>query len=134
MKEFEGLIVDLFAGGGGASRGIEEALGRPVDIAINHDPIALAVHAANHPHTHHVVEDIWKANPIKLTQGRRVALLWASPDCKHFSSAKGGKPLNKKVRTLAWAVYRQNKIRRQVTIAVKVLEGVDPFARRKRTT
>ncbi len=102
----DGLVVDLFAGGGGASKGIEQALGRPVDIAINHDPVALAVHRANHPHTQHVEEDVWKANPHELVQGRRVALLWASPDCTHFSTAKGGKPRKQKLRTLAWAVYR----------------------------
>jgi DNA (cytosine-5)-methyltransferase 1 len=120
----DGLVVDLFAGGGGASAGIEAALGRPVDIAINHDPVALAVHRANHPTTHHVEEDIWKANPGELVKGRRVALLWASPDCTHFSTAKGGKPRKKKLRTLAWAVYRWA---RATLPAVIFLENVKEF-------
>lgn len=87
-----GLIIDLFAGGGGASLGIEAALGRPVDYAINHDPTALAVHQANHPETIHLTTDIWKVKPRDVVRGRRVAVLWASPDCKHHSRAKGGKP------------------------------------------
>ncbi len=97
----KGLIVDLFAGGGGASTGIEAALGRSVDIAINHDPIALAVHAANHPHTVHLTEDIWKVKPSDVCQGRPVDLLWASPDCTHFSVAKGGQPRKQTIRSLA---------------------------------
>jgi DNA (cytosine-5)-methyltransferase 1 len=101
-----GLIIDLFAGGGGASLGIEAALGRKIDIAINHDAVALAVHKANHPDTLHVEEDIWKADPLALTGGRPVELLWASPDCTHFSVAKGGKPRSAKKRTLAGAVIR----------------------------
>ncbi len=120
----EGLIVDLFAGGGGASQGIEAALGRPVDIALNHDAVALAVHRANHPSTYHVEEDVWKANPTDLVQGRPVALLWASPDCTHHSIAKGGKPRKKKLRTLAWAVYRWA---RSVRPAVIFIENVKEF-------
>ena len=85
-----GLIVDLFAGGGGASVGIEAAVGRHVDIAINHDPVALAVHRANHPETTHLEADIWEVRPIDATGGQPVDLLWASPDCTHFSVAKGG--------------------------------------------
>lgn len=119
-----GLIIDLFAGGGGASAGIEAALGRPVDIAINHDPVALAVHKANHPHTRHVEEDIWKAKPQELVGSRRVALLWASPDCTHFSVAKGGKPRQKKIRSLAWAVVRWAAA---VKPAVIFLENVTEF-------
>lgn len=128
----DGLIVDLFAGGGGASQGIEAALGRSVDIAINHDPVALAVHKANHPATHHVEEDIWRAKPDELVQGRRVALLWASPDCTHFSTAKGGKPRKKKLRTLAWAVYRWARATRPDVIFlenVKEFEGWGPLTK-----
>ena len=88
-----GLIIDLFAGGGGASLGIEAALQRSVDIAINHDKTALAVHAANHPNALHMVIDIWEVKPREATQGRPVDLLWASPDCTHFSVAKGGTPI-----------------------------------------
>src|SRR5574341_2019312 len=120
----EGLIVDLFAGGGGASTGIEAALGRPVDIAINHDPVALAVHKANHPRSHHVEENVWRADPQALVQGRRVAVLWASPDCTHFSVAKGGRPRKKKLRTLAWAVYRWANATRPDVI---FLENVQEF-------
>jgi DNA (cytosine-5)-methyltransferase 1 len=101
-----GLIVDLFAGGGGASVGIEAALERPVSIAINHSPTALAVHKANHPYTVHLTADIWEVKPLAATNGRPVDLLWASPDCTHFSQAKGGKPRNQKIRSLAWAVTR----------------------------
>lgn len=84
------LIVDNFAGGGGASTGIEMALGRQVDIAINHDLEAVAMHAANHPYTRHYCEDVWEIDPIEVTQGKPVGLAWFSPDCKHFSIAKGG--------------------------------------------
>lgn len=101
-----GLVIDLFAGGGGASTGIESALGRDVDIAINHDRVALAVHAANHPRTAHLTTDIWAANPREVCRGRRVAFLWASPDCTHFSNAKGDVPRSKKIRSLAWAVVK----------------------------
>jgi len=99
-----GLIVDLFAGGGGASVGIEHALERPVDIAVNHDPVAIAVHQANHPYTAHYVADVFDVDPMEATQGQPVDLLWASPDCKHFSTAKGGKPKSESVRSLAWVV------------------------------
>lgn len=98
------LIVDLFAGGGGASTGIFQALGRHPDIAINHDPQAIAMHRANHPDTKHIVEDIWQADPTTLTAGQPVGLLWASPSCTHFSKARGGLPLNKQLRSLGWAV------------------------------
>lgn len=101
-----GLVIDLFAGGGGASAGLEAALGRPVDIAINHDPVALAAHKANHPATRHLEADIWEVRPLDATQGRPVAVLWASPDCTHFSVAKGGKPRKQGIRSLAWAVVR----------------------------
>ena len=91
------LIVDCFAGAGGASLGIEAAAGRHVDIAINHNPIAVAMHKANHPHTLHYTSDIWEVDPLEATKGRPVGLAWFSPDCKHFSRAKGGKPVEKQV-------------------------------------
>lgn len=100
----KGLIVDLFAGGGGASTGLEAALGRRVDLAINHSATALAVHEANHPETTHMVTDVFEVDPWKATGGRRVDVLWASPDCTHFSVAKGGKPRSQKIRSLAEVV------------------------------
>lgn len=100
------LIIDNFAGGGGTSTGLEQAFGRPVDIAINHDPEALAMHAANHPHTTHLYESVWDVDPIKVTGNRPVGLVWLSPDCKHFSKAKGGKPVEKRIRGLAWVTLR----------------------------
>ncbi|MCF7821173.1 MAG: DNA cytosine methyltransferase, partial [Mariprofundaceae bacterium] len=103
---FDELVIDNFAGGGGASTGIERAIGRPVDIAINHDPEALAMHAANHPHTLHLCESVWDVNPLEVTRGRPVGLVHLSPDCKHFSRAKGGKPVEKKIRGLAWVGIR----------------------------
>lgn len=119
------LIVDLFAGGGGASTGIEAALGRSVDVAINHDATALAVHRANHPGTLHLEADIWEVKPREATKGRPVALLWASPDCTDFSVAKGGKPRRKKIRSLAWAVV---KWAAAVQPAVIMLENVSEFS------
>ncbi len=103
MKE---LIVDNFAGGGGASTGIELATGRPVDIAINHDPDAIAMHKANHPTSKHYCEDVWQVDPVEACEGHPVALAWFSPDCKHFSRAKGGKPVDKNIRGLAWVAIR----------------------------
>lgn len=100
------LIIDNFAGGGGASCGIEAALQRPVNIAVNHDPEAVGMHMANHPLTKHFCEDVWKIVPRDVCAGRRVALAWFSPDCKHFSKAKGGKPVEKKIRGLAWVVLK----------------------------
>lgn len=100
------LVVDNFAGGGGASTGIEMAIGRSVDIAINHDPDAIAMHRKNHPTTKHYCEDVWEVDPIEACGGKSVALAWFSPDCKHFSRAKGGKPVDKKIRGLAWVVIR----------------------------
>lgn len=118
-----GLIVDLFAGGGGASTGIEAALGRSVDIAINHSPVALAVHEANHPGTRHLTADIWEVKPKQATGGRHVDLLWASPDCTHFSIAKGGKPRKQNIRSLAWAVVRwANDVRPDVIALENVAE------------
>lgn len=101
-----GLVVDLFAGGGGASTGIRAAIGREPDIALNHDALALWVHADNHPGTLHLPEDVWKTPPRKVTKGRQVYILWASPDCTHFSAAKGGKPKQKNIRALAHVVTR----------------------------
>jgi DNA (cytosine-5)-methyltransferase 1 len=100
------LVVDNFAGGGGASSGIERAIGRPVDIAINHDPEAVAMHQANHPQTRHLCESVWDVNPREACAGQPVGLAWFSPDCKHFSKAKGGKPVEKKIRGLAWVAVR----------------------------
>lgn len=120
-----GLIVDNFAGGGGASTGIEWALGRSPDIAINHDPEAVAMHAANHPKTLHYAQNIWSVNPLAVTRGKRVALAWFSPDCKHFSKAKGGRPVEKKIRDLAWVVVEWAAL---VRPAVIILENVEEFA------
>lgn len=123
----EGLIVDLFAGGGGASTGIESALGRPVDIAINHNPMALAVHAVNHPGTRHLTTDVWEVDPLVATGGRDVELLWASPDCRHFSRAKGGKPVKKKIRSLAWVVTRWAKAVRPLQIFVENVPEIETW-------
>lgn len=120
----EELIVDNFAGGGGASTGIELATGRPVDIAINHDPDAIAMHKANHPYTTHYCESVWDVDPKKVCRGRKVGLAWFSPDCKHFSKAKGGKPVDKNIRGLAWIVLKwAGTVRPRVII----LENVEEF-------
>ena len=100
------IVVDLFAGGGGASTALEQALGRPVDIAINHNPWAVSMHAANHPYTRHLCEDVWQADPTREVAGRKVGWLHASPDCTHFSQAKGGQPRSGKVRALSWCVLK----------------------------
>lgn len=118
------IIVDNFAGGGGASTGIELATGRSVDIAINHDPAAIAMHLANHPTTEHYCESIWDVDPRKATDGRPVALCWLSPDCKHFSKAKGGKPVEKSIRGLAWVAVRWAATVRPRVI---MLENVEEF-------
>jgi DNA (cytosine-5)-methyltransferase 1 len=103
---FRELVVDNFAGGGGASTGIELALGYPVDIAVNHDADAIAMHKVNHPYTRHFQEDVFAIDPLQVTGGRAVGIAWFSPDCKHFSRAKGGKPVDKKIRGLSWVVLR----------------------------
>jgi DNA (cytosine-5)-methyltransferase 1 len=103
---FDGLIVDEFAGGGGASLGIELATGRAVDLAVNHCPQAIAMHTANHPHTRHECQSVWDVDPIEATGGKPVDVAWFSPDCKHFSKAKGGKPVSKKIRGLAWIIVK----------------------------
>ena len=118
------LIIDNFAGGGGASCGIELALGRHVDHAINHDPEAVAMHSMNHPQTEHHCESVWDVDPLALTQGRPVGLAWFSPDCKHFSKAKGGKPRDKKIRGLAWVAMRWAAVVRPRVI---MLENVEEF-------
>lgn len=118
------LIVDNFAGGGGASTGIELATGRSVDIAINHDPEAIRMHKANHPNTKHYCEDVWQVDPVKACQGHPVGLAWFSPDCKHFSKAKGGKPKDKFIRGLAWVACRWAGLVRPRVI---MLENVEEF-------
>lgn len=100
------LIIDNFAGGGGASTGIEMAVGRSVDIAINHDPDAIKMHKANHPNTRHYCENVWQVDPVEACDGQPVGLAWFSPDCTHFSRAKGGKPVDKNIRGLAWVAIR----------------------------
>ena len=120
----EEIIVDNFAGGGGASTGIELACGRPVTIAINHDPDAILMHKTNHPYTEHYQASVWDVDPREVCRGRPVGLLWASPDCKHFSKAKGGKPVDKKIRGLAWIALRwAGTVRPRVII----LENVEEF-------
>ena len=103
---YQELIVDNFAGWGGVSKGIEMATGRVVDIAINHNPAAIAIHRTNHPGTKHFCEDVWQIVPLEATGGRPVALCWLSPDCTHHSKARGGKPRKKNVRGLAWVAIR----------------------------
>lgn len=118
------LIVDNFAGGGGASTGIELATGYSVDIAINHDPEAIRMHKANHPNTEHYCENVWAVDPVKACNGHPVALAWFSPDCKHFSKAKGGKPKDKNIRGLAWVACRWAGLVRPRVI---MLENVEEF-------
>lgn len=118
------LIVDNFAGGGGASTGIELATGYSVDIAINHDPEAIRMHKANHPNTKHYCEDVWQVDPVKACNGHPVGLAWFSPDCKHFSKAKGGKPKDKFIRGLAWVACRWAGLVRPRVI---MLENVEEF-------
>ena len=118
------LIVDNFAGGGGASTGIELATGYSVDIAINHDPEAIKMHRANHPNTKHYCENVWAVDPVKACNGHPVGLAWFSPDCKHFSKAKGGKPKDKNIRGLAWVALRWAGLVRPRVI---MLENVEEF-------
>ncbi|MHC9507381.1 DNA cytosine methyltransferase [Klebsiella variicola] len=123
MKDSE-IIVDNFAGGGGASTGIELAIGRSVDIAINHDPNAVAMHTTNHPDTLHYCESVYEVRPKVATAGRPVALAWFSPDCRHFSKAKGAKPVEKAIRGLAWVTLRWGL---DVDPRVMMLENVEEF-------
>ena len=118
------LIVDNFAGGGGASTGIELATRYSVDIAINHDPEAIKMHKANHPNTKHYCENVWAIDPVKACNGHPVGLAWFSPDCKHFSKAKGGKPKDKNIRGLAWVALRWAGLVRPRVI---MLENVEEF-------
>lgn len=118
------IIVDNFAGGGGASTGIEMATGISVDIAINHDPEAIKMHKANHPSTKHYCESVWEVDPVEVCKGHLVALAWFSPDCKHFSKAKGGKPKDKNIRGLAWVACRWAGLVRPDVI---MLENVEEF-------
>ncbi len=121
MKE---IIVDNFAGGGGASTGIEMATGRSVDIAINHDENAIAMHTTNHPDTLHYCESVFDIDPVAATAGRPVGLAWFSPDCRHFSKAKGSKPVKKEIRGLAWIVIRWALAKKP---RVVMLENVEEF-------
>ena len=116
------MIIDCFAGGGGASVGIEMALGRPVDIAINHDPEAIKMHKVNHPKTLHLTEDIFKVDLEKHVAGRHVDLMWASPDCTSHSKAKGGQPRSKGLRILPWAVFKHA---RKILPDVIIMENVE---------
>lgn len=118
------LVIDNFAGGGGASTGIELATGYSVDIAINHDPEAIKMHKANHPNTKHYCENVWAVDPVKACKGHPVGLAWFSPDCKHFSKAKGGKPKDKNIRGLAWVACRWAGLVRPRVI---MLENVEEF-------
>lgn len=124
---FDELLVDNFAGGGGASTGIELALGRPVDIAINHDPNAIEMHKKNHPYTLHLCESVWDINPEEVCNGRKIAMAWFSPDCTHFSKAKGGKPVKKEIRGLAWVVLNWAKLAERLKPRVIFLENVEEF-------
>lgn len=117
-------VVDSFAGGGGASLGIERALGRPINHAINHDPVALSLHRVNHPHTAHSIEDVWQVDPREVCGNHKVGLLWLSPDCKHHSKAKGGKPVEKGIRGLAWVALRWVHY---VKPRIIILENVEEF-------
>ena len=121
---FDMLYVDNFAGGGGASTGIELATGRPVDIAINHDPAAILMHKTNHPYTEHFCESVWDIDPVKVCRGRPVGLAWFSPDCKHFSKAKGSALVDRNIRGLAWVVLRWAATVRPRVI---ILENVEEF-------
>jgi len=118
------LIVDNFAGGGGASTGIEIATGVSPDIAINHDPEAIRMHKANHPYAEHYCEDVWQVDPVAVCKGHPVGLAWFSPDCKYFSKAKGGKPKDKNIRGLAWVACRWAGLVRPRVI---MLENVEEF-------
>ncbi|RWK94522.1 MAG: C-5 cytosine-specific DNA methylase [Mesorhizobium sp.] len=127
--EYRPLILDSFAGGGGASTGIEMALGRSPDIAINHNPAALALHAANHPETLHLSENVYKVDPLDHVAGKHIGLGWFSPDCKHFSKAKGGKPVERNIRDLAWIIpgWVERIQDSGGSIDVVILENVEEF-------
>ncbi|MGR3028656.1 DNA cytosine methyltransferase [Vibrio vulnificus] len=118
------LVVDNFAGGGGASTGMELGLNRHVDIAINHDPEAIDMHKMNHPEAKHYCESVWDVDPIEACAGRPVGLAWFSPDCKHFSKAKGNRPVDKNIRGLAWVAIRWAAL---VPVRIIMLENVEEF-------
>jgi DNA (cytosine-5)-methyltransferase 1 len=124
MSLFKELLVDNFAGGGGASTGIKMATGREVDIAINHDQDAISMHTMNHPTTQHFCESVWDISPREVVNGLPVGLAWFSPDCKHFSKAKGAKPVDKTIRGLAWVALRWAAT---VKPRVIMLENVEEF-------
>lgn len=123
------LIVDSFAGGGGASTGIEMALGRSPDIAINHNADALALHAANHPETHHLSENVYLIDPLDHLKGKHIGLAWFSPDCKHFSKAKGGKPVERNIRDLCWIIpgWIERIQKSGGRVDVVIMENVEEF-------
>ncbi|PAD72810.1 DNA cytosine methyltransferase [Paenibacillus campinasensis] len=124
-KDYIGEItVDNFAGGGGASTGMERALGCSVDIAINHDRDAIAMHKKNHPHTKHYCENVWEVDPLEAAAGRPIGLGWFSPDCKHFSKAKGGRPVQKNIRGLAWVMVKWCG---KTHMRMAILENVEEF-------
>lgn len=134
LKDNREIVVDNFAGGGGASTGIEIAIGKSVDVAINHDPAAIAMHRANHPDAKHYTEDIWMVDPVEACEGKPVALAWFSPDCKHFSKAKGGKPVSKNIRGLSWVILRWAMTVRPRVIMMENVEEIQtwgPLIKRK---
>ncbi|MGR5363612.1 DNA cytosine methyltransferase [Vibrio mediterranei] len=118
------IVVDNFAGGGGASTGMEMGLNRHVDIAINHAPAAIDMHKLNHPETKHYCESVWDVDPVEACEGSPVGLAWFSPDCKHFSKAKGNRPVEKNIRGLAWVAVRWAAM---VPVRVMMLENVEEF-------
>lgn len=118
------ITVDVFAGGGGASEGIQAATGRPPDVAINHDADAIAMHKVNHPNTVHYTEDVRDVFPRRVTQGRPVGLAWFSPDCTHHSQARGSQPVKKEIRALAWVAVRWAET---VQPRIIILENVREF-------
>ena len=120
------LIIDCFAGGGGASTGIELALNRPIDIAVNHDPDAILMHKTNHPHTLHLTEDIFEVDLQSYVKSRNVSLMWASPDCTSHSKAKGGQPRKRGLRILPWAVHKHAKA---IKPEVIIMENVEEIQR-----
>lgn len=122
MTGTELFIVDNFAGGGGASTGIEMGLGVSPSVAINHDETALGMHEANHPQTKHLINDVWEVDPVAVAKGRTVDLAWFSPDCRHHSKAKGGKPVTASVRDLAWVAVKWAKLVRPTVIMVENVE------------
>lgn len=129
LSRDEPLIVDSFAGGGGASTGIEMALGRSPDIAINHNPAALALHEANHPVTLHLSENVYHVDPLDHLWRKHIGLMWFSPDCKHFSKAKGGKPVERNIRDLAWIIpgWIERIQKSGGKVDVVILENVEEF-------